>query len=296
MDSILNTLLSQYGVPGLILAFLIWQYYQNKQTHKSTVSKEDLTVVQDNIKTDLGGRINNVKHYVESEREVLKELIGVTDTKIDDLRSHVEDKISNISDKIDSMEERIDEQPINMVEMMQARAAVMKEEHDKMFDRQIEIGSEIHDILNLYRASINSDHIFLGSFHNGTSSLSGIPYYKFDLIAERFSPDKIARDVEFAHMYYNADLMKHGKLPITLIQNTKVHYIIGEDGKSELSEIDDIIYRRMCGRDIKQFALYLLRDKNGKPAGFVGGVKYDYDMIDMDELANCAHALEKLYE
>ena len=296
MESIISALITQYGGAGLILAFLVWQYFQNKQSNKNIVNKDDLKTVQDNIKSDLGGQIDNVKSYVSSEREVLKELISITETKIDDLRDHVADKISNLEDKMDNMEERIDEQPMNMVELMQARAAIIKEEHDKMFDKQIEIGSEIHDILKNYRALTNSDHIFLGSFHNGTSNLSGIPYYKFDLIAERFSPDKINRDVEFAHMYYNADLMKHGKLPIILIQNNKVHYTIDENGQSDLSEIDDIIYRRMCGRDIKQFALHLLRDKHGKPTGFVGAVKYDYSSISMDELSNCAKELEKLYE
>lgn len=295
METIISGLISNYGIPGLILAFLIWQHYQNKQYNKNNANKEDLKTVQDNIKTNLNGQIDNINSYIKHEREVLKEMIGITETKIDDLRDHVEGKISNLEDKIDNMEDRIDEQPMNMIDIMQTRAAIMKEEHDKMFDKQIELGSEIHDILNLYRASINSDHIFLGSFHNGTSSLSGVPYYKFDLIAERFSPDRINRDVEFAHMYYNADLMKHGKLPITLIQNNKVHYIIDENGKSELSEIDDIIYRRMRGRDIKQIALHLLRDKMGKPSGFVGAVKYDYKELNIDELSNCAKALEKIY-
>lgn len=296
MESLWNTLISQYGVSGLILGFLIWQYVQNKKHNQQNVNKNDLNIVQDNIKNNLNGQIDNINSYIRQEREVLKEMIGITETKIDDLRDHVEDKISNLSDKIDNMEERIDEQPMNMVDLMQARAAIIKEEHDKMFDKQIEIGSEIHNILNIYRASTNSDHIFLGSFHNGTSSLAGVPYYKFDLIAERFSPDKISRDVEFAHMYYNADLMKHDKLPITLIQNNKVHYVIDENGKSELSEIDDIIYRRMCGRDIKQIALHLLRGTNGKPTGFVGIVKYDYQNLNLDELALCAKDLEKLYE
>ena len=85
------------------------------------------------------------------------------------------------------------------------------------------------------------------------------------------------------------------KLPIILIQNNKVHYTIDEHGKSELSKVDDIIYRRMIGRDIKQFSVHLMRDTAGKPMGFVGGVRYDYENINMEELGNCAGKLEEIY-
>lgn len=295
MESIINTLITEYGIPGLILAFLVWQYFQLNKTSKSNVNKDDLTLVKNDIKENVEDKISNIKSYIMSEREVLKEMIDVTGERIDDLKSHVEDKIYNLSEKMDIIEEQISDQPMTIIESFKNRENTIKEEHDKMFDRQLELGSEISDILTQYRTYANFDHIFLGSFHNGTSNLSGIPYYKFDLIAEKFSPDKIDRDIEFAHMYYNADLMKHGKLPITLIQNNKLHYVIDKDGYSDLSKIDDIIYRRMCGRNIKQIALHLLRDKTGKPMGFVGGVKYNYDRLHMDMLSKCASELEKLY-
>jgi hypothetical protein len=193
------------------------------------------------------------------------------------------------------MEERINTQPQIFINEIQQRENQLKEEHDKMFDYQIELSPQIHDVLARSRKLINSDHIFLGTFHNGTSSLSGVPYYKFDLVAEKYNPENVDRDVEFSHMYYNADMMKHNKLPITLIQKGQVHYIIDENKKSELSKIDDIIYRRMIGRDIKQIALNILRDSNGKPSGFVGCVKYDYEELDLSELTTCAKNLEKLY-
>lgn len=296
MESLVTTLITQYGIPGLILGLLIWQQVQNNKSVKQNVSKEDLRDVQFNIKQNVEGHIDNIKSYIVNEREVLKEMIDLTGERLDDLKERVDDKISAMSDKIDIMGIQIDNQPMNIIESMQIRENAIKEVHDSMFDKQLLIGSDIQDILNTYRNSCNFDHIFLGSFHNGTSNLSGIPYYKFDLIAERFRPDKIHRDVEFSHMYYNADLMKHGKLPITIIQNNKVHYIIDENGDSELSNIDDIIYRRMRGRDIKQLAIQLIKDSKGKPTGFVGGVKYDYQDINMEELDKCSKALEKIYK
>ena len=84
-------------------------------------------------------------------------------------------------------------------------------------------------------------------------------------------------------------------LPAEIVQNTTVHYVIDEDGNSPLSDIDDIIYRRMIGRDIKQLAVSLLRDPSGTPSGFVGCVRYDYETIDLTELRECGIELEQIY-
>ena len=295
MESIIKELIAQYGLPGLILAFLAWQYFQNSKNIKASVSKDDIKQVQENIKTSVDGQISNIKSYIVSEREVLKELIDISGERIDNLKTHVDDRIANLSEKMDILEDQILDQPANFLETIQNREDELKKEHDQRFYKQLDAGSELFDVLTHYKESANFDHIFVGSFHNGTSSLSGVPYYKFDLIAEKFDPDHIERDVEFTHMYYNADLMKHGKLPITLIQNNKLHYTIDENGYSDLSKIDDIIYRRMRGRDIKQIALHLLRDNNGKPSGFVGGIRYNYDRIRMDQLSKCASELEKIF-
>ena len=288
MEAFFNTLLSEYGLSGVIIGLLIWQTIQSFKNNKSNISKDDLKEAQDLIKNNVEGQINNIKGYIESEREVLKEMIDLSDTKLEMWKDHVDTKL-------ELMDNRISAQSQNILNDIQSREERISEEHDKMFDMQIELGPQLHEVLAKSRKLINADHIFLGSFHNGTSSLSGIPYYKFDLIAERFRPDKVHRDVEFAHMYYNADLMKHDKLPITLIQNGQVHYTIDENKNSDLSKIDDIIYRRMIGRDIKQIALNILKDSNGKPSGFVGCVRYDYDNIDLTELTNCARNLEQLY-
>ena len=70
---------------------------------------------------------------------------------------------------------------------------------------------------------------------------------------------------------------------------------IDENGNSVLADIDDIIYRRMVGRNIKQLAITLLRDPEGTPSGFVGCVRYDYEDIDLHELKDCGIELENVY-
>jgi hypothetical protein len=83
---------------------------------------------------------------------------------------------------------------------------------------------------------------------------------------------------------------------MALLDNSIVHYVINEDKTSELSEIDDVIYRRMVGRDIKQLAVHITRDEKGKPSGFVGCTRYDYEDIDLAELRTCAKELELIYK
>ena len=117
-----------------------------------------------------------------------------------------------------------------------------------------------------------------------------------DIIAERFRPDKVEDDIEFAPMYKDNDLLRHDLLPSEVVQMGTVHYIIEEDGNSTLEDVDDIIYRRMLGRNIKQLAISLLRDpSNGTPSGFVGCVRFDYDKIDLQELKECGSELENVY-
>ena len=96
-------------------------------------------------------------------------------------------------------------------------------------------------------------------------------------------------------MYKDADLLRHDMLPQEVVQNTTVHYIIDEQGNSPLADIDDIIYRRMVGRDIKQLAVSVLRDPDGTPSGFVGCVRYDYNDINLTELRECGIELEQVY-
>lgn len=201
--------------------------------------------------------------------------------------NEIKTSISSISDRVVKLETAVND----------LSTQHPKVTHPKQFLDRIKLGPQIHKTLNTFRSRINCDHIFIGSFHNGNESLTGIPYYKFDIIAERFRPDKVENDIEFAHMYKDNDLLRHDLLPSEVVQMGTVHYIIDENGESPLKDIDDIIYRRMLGRGIKQLAVSLLSDPNaGTPSGFVGCVNYNYNKIDLVELKECARELEEIYE
>lgn len=258
------TLVTELGSFGLLLGlagFIVYSYIKN----------------QSNIKNSNNDDIKELKQMLKDNTAEIKKSIDAVNTRVDVLETNVSSNINSVNARIQILENG------------------GKVSHPKQFLDRLKLGPQLHKTLNMFKERINSDHIFIGSFHNGNESITGVPYYKFDIIAERFRPDKVDRDVEFAHMYKDADLLRHDLLPSEVVQRGIVHYIIDKDGKSELADIDDIIYRRMIGRDIKQLAISLLRDPNGTPSGFVGCVRYDYDTIDLHELKDCGAELENIY-
>lgn len=288
MDEIIKSAITQWGSFGVILGLACWVVYNYiKESRSSNQSHEKL----DNISDDL-----------QSIKETLPELrsqVGLIDKKVNVLEQKVDEKmnfyVDNISSRMNKLEQKVDKQPEKIINQLNIKEVKDTVSHNKKILDSIKIGPKLHDIISHYIDRTKGDHMFIGLFHNGTSSTSGIPFYKFDLVAERFDPTKIKRDTEFSHMYLNSDILRFNRLPVELVQNGTLHYIIDEDHKSELMDVDDIIYRRMIGRDIKQLALSLLQDKDGIPLGFVGLCKYSYEDILLEELKNCAEEIENIY-
>lgn len=245
------------------------------------------------LATELGayGVLLGLASYLLYNYIKTNKITNDSNAAIKDLKDDLKDFIKNVNDRLTTIEKSIfgiDKSNIPNID-------IDKPSHTKQFLDRLKLGPQLHKTMNTFRARINADHIFIGSFHNGNESITGIPYYKFDIIAERFRPDKVERDIEFAFMYKDADLLRHDLLPSEVVQMGIVHYVIDENGNSQLSDIDDIIYRRMIGRDIKQLAISLLRDPSGTPSGFVGCVRYDYEEIDLQELKECGTELENIY-
>ena len=231
---------------------------------------------------------NYIKDNPKSKKISLKdEFKQILNDGLDEIK----DSIDSINIRVGKLEDKINN-PVIPAPIIENPTRIS---HAKQFSDRLKLGPHLHKTLNTFRTRINADHIFIGSFHNGNESITGIPYYKFDIIAEKFRPDKVERDIEFAFMYKDADLLRHDLLPSEVVQRGIVHYIIDENGNSNLSNIDDIIYRRMLGRNIKQLAISLLRDPSGTPSGFVGCVRYDYEEIDLHELKDCGSELENVY-
>lgn len=220
--------------------------------------------------------------------------IGTGKTNMDEFKSILATNTADIKADIKVVNNKVDllESRIERVEDKCGNDIIKSQTHTKQFLDRLKLGPQIHKTLNNFRTRINTDHIFIGSFHNGNESITGIPYYKFDIIAEKFKRNKSDGDIEFAPMYKDNDLLRHDLLPSEVVQNSYVHYIINEDGSSDLEDIDDILYSRMLGRGIKQLALSVLRDPSGTPSGFVGCIRFDYEKMDIHELIECGRELE----
>lgn len=283
MEHILSEAVTQWGSFGILVGFAIYIIYIQL---KDLLSKKKESKNTNNPQTN--NQMNN--------EYLITTIITSLTNKIDNVVNRIDNMEHNFSQRINSIESQLHGQPNNIISMLEDINNKKTIAHNKMMEDQMKLGPELHKILFNYRELIDCDHIFLGSFHNGNTNISGIPYCKFDIIAEKFSPNTVERDIEYAFMYKDSDILRHDKLPITILQHEMVHYVIDLDGNSELAEIDDIIYRRMLGRDIKQLAIHIIRDNEGRPTGFVGCVRYDYSDMNLNCLKSCAKELEMIYK
>lgn len=272
MTEVFGQLVSQYGIIGLLLAGVIY-------------------LIIDGIKT-------RRKNLVSSQK---------LDSSIGKLEEHVDSKIDDVNERIDTVNEKVDthydlltrrieECSTNTFNKIKCAKEESSKEHLNNVMAQFSQSPRYHKVLKLYRERINCDHIFLGTFHNGSTSINGIPYCKFDIIAEKFKPGYNSLDNrEYTVLYKDSDIIVHDNLPLLISQEDHVYYKVEEDGSSPLEEIDDILYRRCIKYGIKQIAINLIRDENMVPIGFVGCVDFKYDEFNFKELSNCAHELEEIY-
>ena len=274
MEIIISQIITEWGTFGLILILLGYLTYDSWKSQK--------------IRKDNNDRAINAVQKVEDKMDNINTKISLVDQKVD----NVADIFDN---RVDRLEKTVNNLPQLHLEELQALSIKQQEEHTKMMLDLLRLGPNLHNVLKEYNEKINGDHIFIGSFHNGNKSITGIPYYKFDIIAERFKTDIVEQDCEFAHMYKDADILRFDRLPILLVQKGLLHFTVLEDGLPEMSEFDDIIWRRMKGRGIRQIALKILRDKSNTPSGFVGVVKYDLNEINIKMLDICGQELEANY-
>lgn len=259
MDSALTEIISQWGAFGLIISCALY-------------------IIYDYIKS---GRKGNEDRGITEEK-----VIKIIDERINDLNIDIDDKLEKIEDKIVDISDVI----INKIQNINNQ-----KEHMGIQDI-VKIGPKLHNILGKYKSKIQVDHIFIGSFHNGSSTITGIPYYKFDIIVERFNPEDNIQDTEFAPKYKNMDLLQYDKLPIALFNKEILYYSIDDDYNSDIQKMSEIVYHKMIARGVKQLVAIILRDENEVPNGFVCGINYMKKQISFADLKDCRFELERVYK
>lgn len=314
MENVALEVIKEWGLMGLLIViicavcgFLSYLYYQERKN--SLLCKSN----NNNIPLDtIISKFDNISDKIDLLKEKFDDKLNLLEEKFDDkmdlLDKKFDEKIDlledNVDDKIVVLKDRINNLPKeNIKEFIKREDELAEAErklHEKALDDIFRLGDEIFEMLNDYTQKINCTHLFVGSFHNGSSSLQGLPYIKFNIIREAFHISDIQEaDHPFAPVYRDCDLSLLGKLPQMLVQKSLLHFTIDENNQSEMFKYDGQIVRRMIGMGIKQLVLHTLKeqDKNGKTVitGFVGCVKYDYEEMNLGELKSCAAKLEKIH-
>ena len=288
MEQLFSSIFAQWGVAGIVVAaalYIIVDNFKNKKTSKCSDQKlDDIKQGLDNVKSEIPTLKTKMEYFENSLKYINTDL----NKKIENFNNIILEQIDNIKDDINN-------NPHSIIQELDTRAYNLSMLHNDQMVNQIKIAPQIHEIMSDYIDRVGCDHMFLGLFHNGTSSISGVPFYKFDIVAERFNPTGCPQDYEFGHMYKDVDILRHNKLPIELIQNKHAYYRINDDNSSELSNVDDILYRRMIGGGIKQIALTIIQKENQIPIGFVGCVQFDQENINFKELERCASEINQIY-
>ena len=192
MEHILSEAVTQWGSFGILVGFAIYIIYIQL---KDLLSKKKESKNTNNPQTN--NQMNN--------EYLITTIITSLTNKIDNVVNRIDNMEHNFSQRINSIESQLHGQPNNIISMLEDINNKKKIAHNKMMEDQMKLGPELHKILFNYSELLDCDHIFLGSFPNGNTNISGIPYCKFDIIAEKFSPNTVERDIEYAFMYKDAE-------------------------------------------------------------------------------------------
>ena len=114
MEALLNSLLAQYGLSVVIIGLLVWKYWQDSKSQKSTVSKDDLKTGLMAMQKNVEGQIENIQSYIKSERDVLKEMIDMNGDKLEMWKTYMDNKF-------DMIEDQIENQPSHIIESINTR-------------------------------------------------------------------------------------------------------------------------------------------------------------------------------
>lgn len=296
MDQVISELISTWGTFGLIIVVAGFIIYDK-------IIKKDNSPAPKEAKDDgLYTKNDMIYESLKDIKDSLETNVLVINSNINHLKENVYEKIDNLDESVDEklayMESRINNIPIDevkkIIESDKHKKEEDKEAHKKAWNDLVRLGDKIHDTLIEYTKSINCQHLFVGSFHNGSKSLTGVPYLKLDIIREVYHPNDFHDlDHDFAPIYKDCDLTLLGKLPKMLAQN-KLLYFSVSDYNSEMLKYDQIIARRMLGLGIKQIALHVTTEDN-KPSGFIGCIRYDDNKMDIESLKLCVKELELIH-
>lgn len=263
METIITSIIEHWGVVGILGCAAGYIIYDNYQKNKEV--EKELRDIRSNQTAESG-------------------LSHITD--IIDRLTTIRDNQEEMKTSINGLEDRMDTIEANM-----CRDYTLDEETDRL-NIATQMSNLIHSLIRHSMDSINADHIAVGVLHNGTSSIHGVPFMKYDIISEHFDILENPHDYDLYSRYKGTDIMIHNLLPQALIQQQCLCF--DEVSMDKLRTMDNILYNKIVNRGIKCLYIHIILGENNSPIGFM--VAYSFGKsIDKDEFKKTASLLQDIY-
>ena len=267
MGSLLHDIIINWGLSGIAAAaaiYLIWENFKrNKEIEDHIISRTDHAIAE---------RKDNTNTIIQS--------ISNLDHKVD----NIDNKVGTTIERVDKIEDRLD------------RSSNWHVNNElEGLNSTISIAPTIYNIIGNYMDDIQADHIAIGMLHNGVFGITNLPFYKYDILMEKFSPIRHPNDKELCRLYKNAELSLHNKLPGALIQDKEIYFDLTDEANRNLfSDMDDMMYHRCTHIGIKYIMFTLLQDASNNPIGFCTAYSFDKP-IRSQQMKEMTKILSQLY-
>ena len=276
MNDALVTVLTQWGMAGIALlaaAYVIWNNHKEEQKNKK---RYEAKLEELNNKTSTRQSVSDLKGDISS----LGEKIDSLSCSQDECRT----KLVDMGNRISVIEEKIENR----------NSSHAQKEAERLM-KLTKLAPTIHTVIQNNMEDMRADHVFVALLHNGTKSLTGIPFVKMDVIVEKYNPLENPNDIEYSTVYTNEEIMRHDKLPGVILHKDFLDIQVNPDGYSQMDALDAISAREMRKIGTKRIMFECIRDTSTNVMGFVCAYSYKTDDMDVDTFRSMVKMLERLY-
>ena len=258
LESIISTIITKWGLVGVLVIAAGW-------------------VLWDNYKG--GKKKSNADNSVDSGLQYITDVIDKLNTIYSSVTS-VQSSLDVLSGRVDALETLVQEQA----------HPTITEEADRLGQAQ-RTSNLIYSAIRTNMSDISADHLFVGVLHNGTHSIQGVPFMKYDIIAEHFDIIRNPYDYDLYSRYKGTDIMVHNMLPQALQQQGYLHF--DESNMELLQKLDVILYNKLVSRSIREISLMIIIGDHNMPAGFFGAYSFD-KTTDVESFRNCGALIQDI--
>lgn len=235
---------------------------------------------------------DNYRQNKKIESQLLKDRgVCVTTPHV----SSIMDRFDKITERLVTLENNVDKRLTKIEDCINHKDLDQRDLEKKRLQAVLNFGPLINTIMTNYIGDISADHICIGLLHNGVYGPTGIPFLKFDVVAEKMFPIRNTQDKELIPEYNNVNLTTMDKLPAAIYQNDYVFFDLENENDVNVFEgINDSICRKSMKIGIKKIIFASTSDQHGCINGFVCAYSFD-DTFNVDAFMEMRKMIEKLY-